>query len=461
MGSRKSGRCREENHRGGGEIETSYRKERHGVTGCVRERERETEREREREREHERERFVLLNDTKSNEKPLWWIPISYTTAGERNFTSTRPGLWMRGVRSYVADLKLGADQWLVVNIQQTGFYRVNYDEKNWKLLIGVLEDPSRFEQIHPINRAQIVDDAMNLALTGRLDYWIALNVTSYLVHERSYVPWKAGLVALGYIDTMLSKGAYYLEYKSYVLRLVQQAVSELGWSGRADESVVRAQHRVDLVSTACHLEHKACLEHAVRLYTNWMLTPNPDTFNEIEADIRSTVYCVGVQAGGAREWQFAWDRFRAASAPSERELLLSVLGCTRAPHLLYRYLEWSLRNDSGIRKQDSVRVFSAVASSAIGQPIAFSFVRANWDRIKQYVGSVSTLNSIIKVVTKRLNQPHEYEELKKFVTENCSELGRPAQQVLERTAANVQWMQRNYDTIVQWLRNAETPSGAA
>lgn len=58
----------------------------------------------------------------------------------------------------------------------------------------------------------MIDDAMNLALTGRLDYVTALNVTSYLAHERSYVPWKAGLSALGYIDTMLSKGAHYLEY---------------------------------------------------------------------------------------------------------------------------------------------------------------------------------------------------------------------------------------------------------
>ena len=77
----------------------------------------------------------------------------------------------------------------------------------------VLKDESRFKEIHPINRAQIIDDAMNLALSGRLDYKTALDITSYLTHEKSYVPWKAGLVALGYIDTMLSKGAYYLEYK--------------------------------------------------------------------------------------------------------------------------------------------------------------------------------------------------------------------------------------------------------
>lgn len=58
----------------------------------------------------------------------------------------------------------------------------------------------------------MIDDAMNLALTGRLDYGTALDVTSYLSHERNYVPWKAGFSTLGYIDSMLSKGSYYLEY---------------------------------------------------------------------------------------------------------------------------------------------------------------------------------------------------------------------------------------------------------
>lgn len=92
------------------------------------------------------------------------------------------------------------------------------------MLVEVLNNPSRFQEIHPINRAQIVDDAMNLALAGRLDYRTALDITSYLTHERSYVPWKAGLVALGYIDMMLSKGAYYLEYKVSFYQILQTEI---------------------------------------------------------------------------------------------------------------------------------------------------------------------------------------------------------------------------------------------
>ncbi|XP_022834841.1 aminopeptidase N [Spodoptera litura] len=403
------------------------------------------------------ERFVLINDTFETQKsPIWWIPVSYATASEKDFETTQPKLWLKGEKSLtVNNITMRPEDWFIANVQQTGFYRVNYDLQNWKLLIKVLKDPARFQEIHIINRAQLVDDAMNLALTGRLDYRTALDVTSYLAHERSYVPWKAGLSALGYIDTMLSKGAHYLEYGHYVLRLLNDAVKEVGWEVSPNESVITSQYRVDLLASACHFEHPDCLENAVRMYTNWMLAPNPDSNNEIHVDLRGIVYCVGVRAGGVREWTFAWDRFKVATAPSERHRLLSVLGCTRSPSLLHRYLEMSLRNDSGIRKQDIVRVFSAVAGTGIGQPIAFNYIRANWQRLRSFVGSLSTINLIVKLVTRRLNQAHEYEELKRFVMESCSDLGRPVQQVLETISSNVQWRDRNYHTIVDWLRAAD------
>lgn len=83
--------------------------------------------------------------------------------------------------------------WLLGNINQTGYFRVNYDLQNWKLLIqqlhnnpqvklsisslvSVCSDPllfpvfthslpvSRFFQIISVgNRAGLIDDAFNLA----------------------------------------------------------------------------------------------------------------------------------------------------------------------------------------------------------------------------------------------------------------------------------------------------------
>jgi aminopeptidase N len=95
----------------------------------------------------------------------------------------------------------------------TGFYRVNYDLRNWKLLTEYLMDRDRFTQIGIINRAQLLDDSLNLARAGLLDYATALNVTRYLANELEYIPWKAALNALGYIDSMLIKTGNYDKFK--------------------------------------------------------------------------------------------------------------------------------------------------------------------------------------------------------------------------------------------------------
>ena len=59
------------------------------------------------------------------------------------------------------------DAYFVPNLKEKkipflGYYRVNYDRKNWDLIIEQLNsDP---ESIHVLNRAQIINDAFNLVI---------------------------------------------------------------------------------------------------------------------------------------------------------------------------------------------------------------------------------------------------------------------------------------------------------
>lgn len=78
-----------------------------------------------------------------------------------------------------------------------------------------LLDKRKFTTIAPSNRAQLIDDALNLARGGHLNYGVALNVTRYLVHETEYVPWKAGIGALNFIDSMLLKTSNYDKFKVF------------------------------------------------------------------------------------------------------------------------------------------------------------------------------------------------------------------------------------------------------
>lgn len=46
--------------------------------------------------------------------------------------------------------------------------------------------------------------------------------------------------------------------------------------------------------------------------------------------------------------------------------------------VLLRYLEYTMKPEK-IRKQDATSTIGYIASNIIGQPLAWDFVRANWD----------------------------------------------------------------------------------
>lgn len=162
------------------------------------------------------ERFTYIQNDPNNKEDassscLWWIPITYTTSNEYDFTNTRPLDWMRRQQELIIkDPRINSNKdWYIFNIQQTGYYRVNYDVNNWLLIISYLRDMKTFKRISPTNRAQLIDDALNLARGEYLDYNIALDITTYLAHEDDYIPWKSAITAFNFIDSMLIKEGDY------------------------------------------------------------------------------------------------------------------------------------------------------------------------------------------------------------------------------------------------------------
>jgi len=85
-----------------------------------------------------------------------------------------------------------------------------------------------FKDISTINRAQLIDDALNLAKASKLNYTIAFDVTSYLAHEIEYLPWKAAFNAINYLNDMLIKTRGYDKFRVciYQIRILVKDIYE-------------------------------------------------------------------------------------------------------------------------------------------------------------------------------------------------------------------------------------------
>lgn len=76
---------------------------------------------------------------------------------------------------------------------------------------------AQHEQFSPDNRAQLLDDAFNLALANRIPYEWALELSKYLEKEREWAPWNSVLSEFNYIDNMLHNREEYADWKVIIV----------------------------------------------------------------------------------------------------------------------------------------------------------------------------------------------------------------------------------------------------
>ncbi|XP_068157458.1 aminopeptidase N [Drosophila tropicalis] len=403
----------------------------------------------------EQVRFVYANSSKEDESLFWWIPLTFTTSTELNFANTRPTTWMPRTKVYeIENRNLSTDKWFIFNIQQTGYYRVNYDIDNWQAITQHLMDEKHFEEIAPANRAQLIDDVLNLARGSFLSYDTAMNLTRYLAHETGHVPWKAAIINFNFIDSMFVNSGDYDLLKKYLLKQLGKVYNEVRFEdSRSDnEDILLLLKRSEILNMACHLGHQECISESIRHFQNWIQTPNPDANNPIGPNLRGVVYCTAIQYGTEYEWDFAFERYLRTSLSGEKELLLTALGCSKEPWLLYRYLRRGIAGEH-IRKQDVFRVFAAVSNSVVGQHVAFDFLRNNWQEINTYMGSqITNIHTLLKFATKRMNSKYQLAEFEEFLRDAHWDYDRPIQQIVEQVETSVDWMTRNYKSIVKWLQ---------
>jgi aminopeptidase N len=143
-------------------------------------------------------RFFIDSELTDDANSKWFIPINFATSENQNFNDEKfTDFFEPEVDEKIISIEK-EPEWFVFNKQQIGFYRVNYDLENWKNLIQILNSEN-FNQIHVLNRAQLIDDSLSFAKAGLIDYDVAAEVLMYLRQETDYVPWAAALSHLGHI----------------------------------------------------------------------------------------------------------------------------------------------------------------------------------------------------------------------------------------------------------------------
>ncbi|XP_071443290.1 aminopeptidase N-like [Hetaerina americana] len=374
----------------------------------------------------------------------WWVPLSFTSQDELNFDETAPKQWLpRESTTELTDLP-NANKWVIFNLQASGLYRVNYDKENWKMIIATFNSED-FSKIHVVNRAQVIDDAMNLARVGKLGYTMVFELLNYLKQEKHYLPWRAASVNIRYIESMLKRTGQYGIFKKFMKKLLTPIYEEILGVSLADDDYLGLKQQQQIMAWACLFNVGDCVNQALTTFEMWKKEIDPDTNNPVRRNFRHVTYCTAIKHGNEEEWDFIWERYKKSNVGSEKAELLSALGCSRQEWLLRRYLEWSMNPNSGIRKQDSFAAFESVSEGTRGHYVAFSFLKNHHQELSTYYGPNSIeLGDYFAAIGDKVNTMAEYNELKALGAESpFTPSNLLIEQICERALSNVQW-RNNY-----------------
>ncbi|XP_058855208.1 aminopeptidase N-like isoform X2 [Acipenser ruthenus] len=375
----------------------------------------------------------------------WFVPVSWMKSG-----ILQTDFWLLNTSETNTTVQSNSTDWVLANINCTGYYRVNYDTENWDRLLQQLQD--NFTEIPVINRAQLIDDAFNLARAGYIPTTLALDTTKYLSKDVEYMPWESAIDNLGYFSLMFDRTEVNGPMQTYLRKQVTPLFDYFenitaNWTevplGHTDQ-----YNEVTAIEVACENGLKKCQELASSLYREWMDNPS---VNPIHPNLKTTIYCNAIAAGGVEEWDFAWERFQNAIITTEADKLRYGLSCSKHIWILNRYLKYTLDPEK-IRKMDSIPTINYISRNVVGQSLVWDFIRAYSSTI---CSGSSPMDSLLEGVTQRFSTELELTQLQQFrqsndITEDCLST-QTLSQAIERTQLNIKWINENKDPVFNWF----------
>uniref|UniRef100_A0A8D8UND7 Aminopeptidase n=1 Tax=Cacopsylla melanoneura TaxID=428564 RepID=A0A8D8UND7_9HEMI len=416
-------------------------------------------------------RFLALPDLKrSDSSQCWWIPLTFTSSNDK-LTSSKP-IWLPCdqqkselsvhdqhdiVVNDQMDLNAGLEDndWLIINRDMNALIRVNYDDKNWDMIINQLI--SNHTKIPTLNRVQVIMDVMEFSKLNILKYSKAFDLMSYIHKETEYLPWRSALNTLYSMDNLLKRtGPTYEYFQAYVRNLLATQFSTQPEIRSSLEGYEERLHKTQLYSAACHFNLPECVDRVQAEYKAWKQSKSLDSY-VIPADMMYLTYCGQIKTASLDEWSFLYKRYLTIDTPSEKINILRALGCSKDPSILNHFLSLAFDSpDRQVRTQDLATVFASIAHNPEGYEVAKKYLYTNVDKIYDLYGPKN--QQIVKYLSQISSQIVNEDELREFneIKEKHYEKYLKQSQILlqqaeETPQINLQWHRHNFELVSQLL----------
>ncbi|XP_032687718.1 thyrotropin-releasing hormone-degrading ectoenzyme-like [Odontomachus brunneus] len=270
----------------------------------------------------------------------WIVPVNYITQFTYNSYNDSDVFWLDS--TYVnTTVKSGYDKsysptdyFVIVNPEQTGYYRVNYDDKNWILISTYMQNNT--SNISPITRAQLVNDAYYFATIRKLKGSTFIELTKHLKKDTDFIAWYP------MFNILLDMSSYFKfpesnHIKEHFLGLLDGVLNKIGYENIIQDGKMTKSLRLLVRKWACKLGHSVCRNAALdrlMIYIN-----HRDELDRIPAMLKEWIICDGLKTIDLN----VWDNILDKAINYNNKMLLEYLSCTENSAIIVHYLRLMLQ----------------------------------------------------------------------------------------------------------------------
>ncbi|XP_025269946.1 aminopeptidase N-like [Camponotus floridanus] len=346
------------------------------------------------------------------DKEQYYIPINYATESNPNFIITWTNISLTPWLSKI-EFHLDQNQWIIFNLQQAGYYRVNYDIVNWRKIAQYLNS-QKYRNIHVLNRAQIINDAFHFAIEKELEFSVFWELASYLRQERDYIAWYPMLKAFELLSNIFPFLNFYPEFKD-MLRFDFMHKHRISNWNLFNQSHINDRTKClkqELAKWKCIMNDHSC-EESSKHHLKWHLA-NPKK-NKLLPEWKRWTYCNGLKMADRDTWNIVFHNYIKGN-----DKMFECLTYSKNSEILINYLE--MITHAVIISQISKPLYnqfhlqSIERAYALNANIFLSFLERNTKRVNEIVILIVIINNAYSMeqLGERQGSPQEAATIKEY-----------------------------------------------
>lgn len=358
----------------------------------------------------------------------WIVPINMSCGSY----DARKSFLLK-TKSETVDVEAG-NTWIKVNVDQTGFYRVNYDEE----LTARLKHAIEKKYLTETDRFGILEDSFALSMARHQSLTSLLSLMAAYREELDYTV-LSNLISISYKVGRIAADATpdLLEYfNQFFISLFQNSAEKLGWDPKQGESHLDAMLRGEILTALATFGHDPTLNEAVRRFQVFLDDRNTPL---LPPDVRKAAYVAVMQrvsTSNRSGYESLLRVYRETDLSQEKTRILGSLASCPDPNIILEVLNFVLSPE--VRSQDAV---FGLAVSKEGRETAWTWLQDKWEHISNTWSGFLITRFVSAVVSPfaSFEKAKEVEEF--FASRTKPAIARTLKQSLERVYINAQWVQ--------------------